>query len=57
MIHLDLRIHNAGRAEGPVTPRESLRAAARYPLLIGAVMAAHAAFGGVRMRNARLDSH
>ncbi len=57
MIHLDLRIQNAGRAEGPVTPRESLQAAARDPLLIGAILAALAAFGGVRMGNARLDAH
>jgi Tfp pilus assembly protein PilN len=57
VIHLDLRIQNAGRAEGPVTPRESLQAAARDPLLIGAILAALAAFGGVRMGNARLDAH
>jgi len=57
VIHLDLRIQNAARAEGPVTPRESIRAAARDPLLIGAILAALAAFGGVRLGNARLDAH
>ncbi len=57
MIHLDLRIQNAGRAEGPVTPRESLRAAVRDPLLIAALVAAVAAFGGVKVANARLHAH
>jgi Tfp pilus assembly protein PilN len=57
MIHLDLRIQNAGRAEGPVTPRESLQAAVRDPLLIAALVAAVAAFGGVKVANARLDAH
>jgi Tfp pilus assembly protein PilN len=57
VIHLDLRIQNAGRAEGPVTPRESLRAAARDPFLIGAILAALTAFGGVKLGNARLDAH
>lgn len=57
MIHLDLRIQNAGRAEGPVTPRESLQAAVRDPLLIAALVAAVAAFGGVKVAGARLDAH
>jgi Tfp pilus assembly protein PilN len=57
VIHLDLRIQNAGRAEAPATQRGSLQAAARDPLLIGATLAALAAFGGVRLGDARLDAH
>ena len=56
MIHLDLRIQNAGRPEGPVTPRESLQAAVRDPLLVGSLVAALVAFGGVQVAGARLDS-
>ena len=57
MIHLDLRIQNAGRAEGPATTRESLRAAVRDLLLLAALVAAAAAFGAVKVANARLDAH
>jgi len=56
VIHLDLRIQNPGRAEGPVTPRESLQAAVRDPLLIGALGVAALAFGGVRLANGHLDN-
>jgi Tfp pilus assembly protein PilN len=57
MIHLDLRIRDAGRAGGPATPRDSLHAAARDPLLVGALLVAVAAFGGVKAAGARLDAH
>lgn len=56
MIHLDLRIHDAGRTVGPVTPRESLRAAVRDPVLVGSLLAALAASGGVRLADARLGA-
>ena len=57
MIHLDLRIRAVARAERRATPRESLRAAARDPLLMGALLAAAASFGGVRVADARQSAH
>ena len=57
MIHLDLRIQGTRRAERPATPRESLRAAVRDPLLVGALLAAAAAFAVVRVADARQNAH
>ena len=50
MIHIDLRIEGAERTDQPATPRP----ATRDPLLVGVLLAALAAFGSVRVADARL---
>ncbi len=52
MIHIDLRIESADGSGHPAAPR----AAARDPLLIGVLLVALAAFGGVRVTGARLSA-
>jgi Tfp pilus assembly protein PilN len=50
MIHIDLRIPSAERADHPATQRPVMR----DPLLIGTLAVALTTFGGVRVADARL---